>query len=548
MPQGMHTADEKLVDLLVPKQPVELRRAAALVVGEVGSNSKNLATRLLDGLCDEDREVRLNSINAISKLRIEQALPKLIERLEQGGEEAEPSAYAAAGLGAKGVRALQNRMPQVAPGLRRYIAGALAAVGASKGQAGGKTAVVAMLLDSDPGVVEAAVRSISAEIPALSRAKRETLVDELIDLVKRQKKAQLPVASELAVTRLFAALVHPRSESLIWERTKPSYATQVRAAALAALGQVVKSPSKEQISQLFLYAAEEDVRIASPALLVLKALPADSRSTIRWTELLGAPDPSVRQLALEKIGNRTNDHVLEGMLGALRHSDRSFQGAVVSCLSRTSGGQKTLGEALVTAGSADEAWVLARAQTSFAKEHGSKFRQRLFKQVGLYLEANDRRADAILFLLRAIDPVALGKWLETRGMGYRKKKAYASALPYLQCLARDPACGLSSRLELAACELKLSTHELTAEGRSADATTRHFAQLWQRFGPDLVREMARMKWLNADDLYYLGFHFSENEGPVKKLGGEFLKLVVSRSPRSKTARAAKSKLSREGLE
>ena len=56
-----------------------------------------------------------------------------------------------------------------------------------------------------------------------------------------------------------------------------------------------------------------------------------------------------------------------------------------------------------------------------------------------------------------------------------------------------------------------------------------------------------MKWLDADDLYYLGFHLAEQEGRAKKAGAEILKRVLKRSPRTKLGQAAKSKLRSAGL-
>ena len=58
-------------------------------------------------------------MKSIGKLRIDKALPRLLERVSAGGEEAETAAHAVAQLGARGIRALQELMPQTAPGLRR---------------------------------------------------------------------------------------------------------------------------------------------------------------------------------------------------------------------------------------------------------------------------------------------------------------------------------------------------------------------------------------------------------------------------------------------
>src|SRR5205823_10657532 len=98
-------------------------------------------------------------IRAVGKLKIEAALPHLLARIKEGGHEADEAAHAAARIGPKGTRALQELMPRVAPGLRRYIAAALAGGGTASATA----AAAAVLLDRDPGVVEAAVRSLAED-------------------------------------------------------------------------------------------------------------------------------------------------------------------------------------------------------------------------------------------------------------------------------------------------------------------------------------------------------------------------------------------------
>jgi len=54
--------------------------------------------------------------------------------------------------------------------------------------------------------------------------------------------------------------------------------------------------------------------------------------------------------------------------------------------------------------------------------------------------------------------------------------------------------------------------------------------------------------LEAEDLFFLGFHFVEKTGSEKQFGQEVLQLLMKRSPRSKQAKDAKSKLRSQGLE
>jgi HEAT repeat protein len=534
---------KKILRLLKPDEPLDVRCAAALVLGEIGSKDAELTRALCDALKDGEARLRMEAIKAAGKLRIEAALPHLLERIKDGGEEAERAAHEAAKLGTKGTRALRVLMPKVAPGLRRYIASALAAAGTTSAE----TAAVAVLLDRDPGVVEAAGRSLLAQVPSLTPAHRKALVDQLLGLISNKKEPLSP-SSQSAILRLLSALDDPRIEAVLWERIVPPHPLEVRVAALQAMGKWVASPSKEQLKRLFACATDSDFRLAAPALVLLKNLPVAERTGSEWLTLFQAPDVAVRKLAMDKIGDRDTAEVAGALLQQLHHPDRSLRDGALARLVRLKLGQKALTTAILEADSPDSAWVLARAQAPYTRSYPPEWRKKVFEQACEYLESNDRRAEALLFLLREADPAELRQRLEVRAIELRKKKAHETALLYLRLLIRDPSSGFPIRCELACCGLKVSSHDLSPEARASDPCLQQFSTLCQGYEAELAAELEKIKWLEPEDLYYLGFHFAEQLGQQKQFGGKVLHLLLKRSPRSKLAQAAKRKLRGAGLE
>jgi HEAT repeat protein len=536
---------KKLLRLLAPDRAESLRCAAALVLGEVGTRDAELNEALCQAVDDPSPLLRMQALDAVGKLRIEQALPRVLARVANGGAEGEMAAIAAARLGARGIRALQELMPKVAPGLRRRIAAALAAAGTTSAE----TAALDALLDKDPGVVDAAAASLSAEIPRLSAAHRKGLTDHLLELLKQSKKSPLSPASETAVLRLLAALDDPRAEPIFWDRTQPPHPPEIRAAALQALGKRAVGPSREQLRRLFACAADADFRVAAPALMMLKAVPVSPKSVAEWLPLLDAPDVAVRRLAIEKVGGQDTKEVAEALLRQLHHPDRTLRGEAIACLAKLEQGRKALTDALLKTEAVDDAWTLARAQTGLVRDYPPALRKQLLARACTYLEEGDRRADALLFLLRDADHRELRDRLEERALALRKKKDYATALIYLRLLGRDSACGAAVRMELAGCGLKASAHDLSAEARSSDPCLQQFAGLIHTHEAELLDFVTKAKWLDADDLFYVGFHFAEQkERAERNFGAAALRLVVKRSPRSKLAKDARAKLGREGLE
>src|SRR5436190_22751456 len=105
----------KLLHLLESEQP-GLRAAAALVLASVGERDGALSKALVAAIEDPDQAVRVQVMTAIGVLKIEPALPRLLEKVAEGGPESEAAAQAAGRLGAKGTRALRELMHTTAPG------------------------------------------------------------------------------------------------------------------------------------------------------------------------------------------------------------------------------------------------------------------------------------------------------------------------------------------------------------------------------------------------------------------------------------------------
>jgi HEAT repeat protein len=534
---------KKLVRLLEPGQPTELRAAGVLVLGAIGGRDAALGKALRDLLADAEPSVRAQAIVALGKLRSEAALPQLLLRVKDGGPEAELAAQAAARLGARGTKALQDLMPEVAPGVRRKIAAALGAAGNPSAE----SAAIDSLLDSDPGVVEATTRALIASMPTLAAGARKALADHLLQLLTPKKK-NLSQPTETAAARLLAAIGDARARGPLWERTLPPHSIEVRAAALQALGKWSEPPTPDQLRRLLTCAVDMDFRIAAPALLMLKGLPVNAKAISSWLPLLDAPDVAVRQVALEKVGDVDTAAVAAALLKQLDHPDQGLRGEALTRLTRLGKGRDALTKALQQADTPDRAWLLARAQAPFAKDYSKAWWDELFTSACQAMEAADRRSDAFLFLLRAAEPTQTRDRLESRALTFRKKKDYDRALIYLRTLARDPACGVMVRLELAACGVKTSRQDLAAEARASDPALEQFGRLLPSHPAEVSAYVNKAAWLEPADLFYLGFHFAEKAGAEQKFGGEVLHLVLKRSPRTKAAQSAKSKLRSAGLD
>ncbi len=530
---------KKLVRLLKADQPLDLRLAAVLVAGELAVKDLELAAELVARLDDEAEPVRVAAIRTAGKLKLAKALPTLLERIKTGGEEAQLAAESAARLGVEGVRGLQSLMHTVVPGVRRYIAAALTGAGTPE-------AAVAVLTDKDPQISSAASTAIVARAREMTSEQRTALASALV-AAAGNRKAKLPPTAELPVVKVLGSLNDPVAADVLWERTQPPYSIEVRAAALQAVGGWVSNPTKDQWKKLFAAAMAPEFAIAAPALVVLNRLPMTEKQVPEWMALFSAPDVAARRLALDKIGPRDTSEIADALMDQLSHPDKALRDAARSKLALMEHGRKALADAVLTASTTDDAWSLARSIAPFAAGFAPKLREELFEKACEFLESNDHRADALLFLLREADAAGLRDHIHDHAVARRKKKDFESAVKYLKLLARDPAVGLPIRLELAMCGLKLSGKELAVDFRAADPCLRQFEHAVSQDSDGTLRAIEKSKWLDPEDLFYLGFHFAEKAAAEKEFGAEVLKLVSKQSPRSKLAAAAKNKLKSVGI-
>jgi hypothetical protein len=532
----------KLLELFSPETAPELRRAALKVAGRVGSaTEKGLVKGVLASLDDADSLVRVAAAESAGQLRIDEALPRLEALVRGAGPELEAAVLAASQLGARGTKLMGKLMDEATAPVRARIADVLARSGT------GNALIVTAhaLLNADPKVVDGTARSLATQVPTFSPAQRHALAKFLTEALNDSKG--LSPRSEASLVRILGTLHEAKAEELFWKRVAPPSAPEVRAAALQALGAQAVPGNDARLQKLLACAAERDFQIVAPALMILKNLPVNAKNARHWLRLMDAPDVATRRFAVERLRGIETADVAAALVGQLRHPDRGLRDEVLTALRGFTAGRQALLEQLLQVATVDEAWFLARAVAPSGRDLSAAQQQSVFKQACACHEKDDRRASALWFLLREADAAGTRDRIEEKAESLRRKKNYAAALSYYRLLAQDPACSEATRFELATNGLKQTEHDLAVEARAADPSLQQFARLLQDPSFDLAARLAKAKWLDADDLFYLGFHFAEQTHRARDFGRQVLEMVVARSPKSEVAKQAKRKLKSEAL-
>ena len=243
------------------------------ILADLAAKDKEVTLALVKAVEDPDPSVRLEAIRALGKLGAEASLPCLLEKIKQGGPESAAAAEAASRLGARAIHTLQDLMGDVAPGLRRRIAGALA----GSGTQAASSAAVQVLLDPDPGVVDAAARSLLGELPGFSAARERDLAD---GRSTPSSRARDPASRRPPKRPCFAYSQHFKMHAPCRSFGPASIPTIPRMSgrqALQALGSLAGPIKKDHLSLLLTCAWRPSFRVAAPALLLLKPLEVSAR-------------------------------------------------------------------------------------------------------------------------------------------------------------------------------------------------------------------------------------------------------------------------------
>ena len=122
----------------------------------------------------------------------------------------------------------------------------------------------------------------------------------------------------------------------------------------------------------------------------------------------------------------------------------------------------------------------------------------------------------------------------------RNKARYDDATAMLRSLVQGDDDNTEARYHLAVCELKQSKRKIT-RGPNNEPCIVTFAELIKHRDFPLLDRLTTDKIVEPDDLFYLGFSFSERKGAEQSFGGDVL-VHLSESDDAAVSNRATNKL------
>jgi hypothetical protein len=444
-------------------------------------------------------------------------------------------------------------MGEAGPDERRAIDAILAALG-------GKDAFH-VLLDglaaSDAEAAKAAAIAVRQRAKDADARQRRSYLAETERFLEKQAKASVNPGALAAGVKILGYLEDEKAIPTLLAFTRPKgNAPGVRQEALIALRFLLGkkgADARKVVSALVDAAEDADRSLAQTALHTLAGLELPDDAMKRLEKLVGHPDVDRARFVLEMLGRAAGGEAARLLVKVLATTkDKRRAEIAASCLVEVTDGQPSgspgtvpvrdeavapLAKALLETPDADRAWLLRNVLRPSAKKVASSTRKQMLEASTKRLAAGDRNWEPLLATVRDADADAAATAMRELAARLRKSNP-DKALTVLRVLCRNEGATDADRYALATAELSRGTRDTRPAARAGDEALRLLGALLDR-GFDVASHLRKDKSLDLDDLYYVGFHFSEQEHP---LGEDLLRTVVEKGGRAKIAKMARSKL------
>jgi HEAT repeat protein len=524
--------------LLLKSDAIEKRIAAAIVLGELKAKGPGVVEGLGAVLESGVSLLQVHALDALARVGAKKALPQIFPLLTESDDDVRRAATRAiASVGEEVVPLIKEKMGTANPDERRALDAALA-------ELGGKDAFSALikgLASSNAEAAKAAALAVRQQIKNADGNKRRSYLAEVERFLEAQKKKPGEPGPVAAAVKILGYLEDEKTIPTLLtyandEKAHPS----VRQEAIIAFrfASATEKPSVKVIDTLVKAAEAPDRALAQTALHTLGSLQAGDETAKRVEKLALHPDFDRARFVLEllaRIGGAEAMRVLTKTL--VSTADRRYAEAAAAGLQGKEEAVPALAKALLETTNPDRLWVLRNVLRPTAKKITPALRKQILEEALDRLGKGERNYEAHLDVARDADPDAVAEALRALA-GRLRKKDENKARVVLGILCKSDRATDEDRYALASLELARSNRDTRPASRAGDEGLRLLGGLLKH-GFDVAKALKKDRALELDHLYYVGFHFTEEDHP---LGEELLEEVVKKGGRAKVAKMAKNKL------
>ncbi len=538
---------KKICALLRPGHPGDLQCAAALVLGALAPKDGSVVKALTAALGSDNKVFRSYVLDALRAIRSRDCLGAIVPLLSEGEETRTKAMEVVAAIGPAALPVLKRTWEKSAPPMRVNINSILVRMRKPEPF----RVLLDSLLKSDSSLVRETAAAVRRDAPAMSADERKALSRVCLKFLGSSAVKKSKLVRPNAI-RILAALSDPGSLKALVTGTTPENPPEVRRESLAGLSAFPSALSRsgDAVRKLLSYLGENDFpNVVSQALAALANVTLSSRDEQSLVAFLKSRHPAVREFAARRLKEVDSAHAADALIPLLSGSDPALKDHAAASLARIPSARPALLREFLDSDDPERAQLLAQ----ILKPHGPTLRKDALKKILeralALLERGDKRDQPYFYLLRHADPRFVYHALLQEGAKAKKVKKYARAEAVLRPLEQNPLFDNDARFELALVSLKNSSHDLGKEARAKDHALGVFRVLIaDRDFPLFSRLKKEGALLDADDWFFLGFHFAEGSGMERLFAKDALNFLLKKFPKAKSASGARNKLKVEALD
>ncbi|MEI8315852.1 MAG: HEAT repeat domain-containing protein [Verrucomicrobiota bacterium] len=523
------------------QSPDGMRRcAAAMVLSELAPKEAAVVTALGAALKDSNQLLTRYVLEAFETIGSRSVVPFVLPLLDASDMETKlRAASIIARAGGEMIGELRRQFEKASPQQKRLLIDILARMHSREAM----QLILDTLFDPDFELVKEACQAVRRHIADATPKDRQALHKQVVKFMTstRVKKNDRVLTSCLLLTGNIGAA---DAYNILLKFSTTKNLGYIRRNALIGLTglQLTGSASVTVVKQIFKYLGETDTQIVQLVLDIIEKQPPVAALDSQWQKLLKSKHFAVRVFAARKLATVDSPANNKLMMTLLAHQDTQISEIAAGALARHKKSTKLLLDTLSRERNAEAAWRLAK----ILKPHSEIIDKATIKKFAALaahdLETGNGRYEALFYFLRNINPVIVDGVLTNTGLKFKKAKKWNKAVDCLKQLINAESFDQALRFELSVCNLKQSAKDIAPSLRADDTTLRGFQPLLLDKPFKLIDRLKKEKHLDAADLFYLGFHFSEGTIEEQKFGRQLLEHVAKRWPGTKDGKAAKNKL------
>lgn len=535
----------KKIAKLVESEEDMIKCSAIRVLGELGIKERAVLKLLGEKLSNESETVKIAILDSFIRNPQTVVLGYLLPLLKVDGNVRRRAIHAIGAIGPKAISILEKEFKATTLQEKKLFIDILSTI-RSKATI---DFLVGSLVGGDIELLKYICFALRNQLEKMARPEKLYLlekVNKFLALEAVKKNDEMTTSGII----LLGYIAEPQVKKALLKFLDKKRSFYVRKNALLGLSRVnLAGAGHEDVAQaVFPLLDDPDFpNVARNALTILEKIQVPRRFAAQFPKLLEATrHPAVKRFLLTRLAQAGNAQTIKLLITHLDSNDPMVRDAAAESLAKLPRAVPDLIKKLESTHELDKGEKIALILRNHKEFFKSERCRKIYSKLDRALLKRDEQAKIYALLLKHVNPDFFYAETLKRAKQLRRAKKFEAAKRYLDLLATGLFYTDGVRYEMASVLLKLSKKDLNLQTRNEDPALNLFSALARVNLSNLVKQVKADRLLDGNDLYYVGFHFSERLFEQKAFGIEVLKYLLKKFPRAKVKAAAKKKLQLAG--